>query len=481
MNLSRKIAVLGGGICGLTSAYRLSKCKPDWRVKLFESSDRLGGLLGTREENGYLVEQSADNFISNAAAPWANDLCHEIGFDHEIIAPNEEHRRALIWLRGKLHAIPDGFQLMKTSDIGAVFRSSLLSWPGKFRLAAEPFIPTLRAGVNGDPNRIPDESLASFATRRLGKEAFERLVQPLVAGIYTADANKLSMKAALPQFAKMEQTAGSLTAAARREAVRNANASSKLSGSGARYGQFLAPKRGMSSLIDALARQLDPTSINFQRAATGISRADSKWQISFADGTNENFDGVICCLPSMVASRLVHKLDDELASQLSSIEHASSTVVCLGYSQDQFRRPLDAFGCVIPIIAGRKCIAISFSSMKYPGRATSQNHLLRVFIGGAVQPELATLDDAESIQLAIDEVQSILRVTGSPNHIFVQRWTDTMPQYHIGHLDKVDSIRKRLSQHPGLEIESNALDGVGIPQRVHAAETAAKRVVEALE
>lgn len=470
--LNRRIAVVGGGISGLTAAYRLTKLCPDWIVTLLDASDRLGGMLRTTHRDGFLIEQSADSFIANEAAPWARQLCEEIGFSDQIIPTNQQFRRAVIWLNGKLHPVPDGFQLMKTSDLASVFRSGLLSWRGKLRLAAEPFVPTKPAGMDGDPNRVADESLASFAIRRLGREGFERLVQPLVSGIYTADANKLSMNAAMPQFVKMEQTAGSIAASARRASQRE---SIERRGSGARYNQFWAPRNGMSSFVDAIEQQLANVTIRRATAVTSLARLGDKWRVSIDDSA-ESFDGVVMCLPAAASARVATDVDHVLASELSAIEHASSSVVCLGYANSQFREPLTAFGCVVPAIANRRVIAISYSSMKYPGRAPHGHQLLRVFIGGALQPEYAALPDGETIQLATEEASTVLGVSGEPAFASVHRWANTMPQYHLNHLDRVAKIRERVSLLPAFELESNGLDGVGLPQRVRAGNEAALRM-----
>ncbi|MFC1759112.1 protoporphyrinogen oxidase [Planctomycetota bacterium] len=469
----RRIAVLGGGICGLTAAYRLTKLRPDWSVTLLDANDRLGGVVGTTQTDGFLIEKSADNFIANAEIPWARQLCDELGFSDQIIPTNERYRRAVIWLNGKLHPVPDGFQLMKTSDLTRIFQSRLLTWRGKLRLAGEKFVATKPAGVDGDPNCIADESLASFAIRRLGQEAFERLVQPLVAGIYTADSRKLSMNAALPQFVKMEQTAGSLAAAALRDRQRGPI---ERHGSGARYNQFWTPRHGMATFVDAIEQQLTNVTIRRSTTVTSVVRSGDQWRLGFSDQSSDSFDGVISCLSATASAKIAADVDPVLASELAAIEHASSSVVCMGYEKSQFRDPLTAFGCVVPAIANRRTIAISFSSMKYPNRAPHGHHLLRVFLGGALQPEYASLPDDETIHLAREEVSTILGVTGDPTFAVVERWANTMPQYHLNHLDRVATIRQRIAALPAFELESNGLDGVGIPQRIRAGNEAASRM-----
>ena len=456
-----KIAVIGGGISGLTAAFCLTKNNASAEVTLFEATDRLGGVLDTIEKDGFLFERSADNFIANEGAPWALDLCEEIGFRDQLIQTNTEHRRALIWSRGRLHPVPEGFQLMKPSNMWAIARSPLLSIRAKLRMAMERFVK--------DPKGGPDESLATFSKRRLGEEAFERLVQPLVSGIFTADANKLSMQAALPQFVKMVETHGSLIAAARKQ--KNGDSSS-----GARYGQFYAPKQGMASLIGHLAGKLVNTDINLSCPISSIRREGNSWFLNTEENELE-FNAVVIALPASRCSTLVKDVSIDLSNQLSSIEHASSSVVCLGYRNEQFRKPLNAFGIVIPEVEDRPSLAVSFSSMKFPNRAPHGFQLLRVFVGGALRPEIAKLPDDELVELATKEMEILLGAKGGPEVIGpIVRWSSTMPQYHIGHRDKVRQIREITKTVRGLEIISNGLDGVGVPQCVKRGMDAANKI-----
>lgn len=464
-NLTPKIAVVGGGVSGLAAALRCNELQPEWRVTLLEAQDRLGGVLRTERDQGYLVEHAADNFLRGPTAPWAEQLCHRIGFADELLPTAEANRGAHVVWRDKLHRVPAGFQLLAPARLWPILTSPLLSIPGRLRLCAEPLIK--------EPPGERDESLTEFATRRLGREAFERLVQPLVSGIYTADPDQLSIAAALPQMVTMVQEHGSLYRAMRaRVRAQSGEARSR----GARYSLFVAPRDGMSDFVQAIAGKLTATEIRCSSPVTQLARdTQGRWQISVA-GRNEpeTFDGLILALPNHHAAELLRGSATELSAELQAIPLASSAVVCLGVQGSQIGRRLDAFGCVVPAAAGRNVLAVSYTSLKFPGRAPQGEVLLRVFVGGALQPELAELPDDRLSELVRRELAILLEFQGTPRLQRIVRWPRAMPQYHLGHLDRVRRIESLVQQTPGLELAGNALYGVGIPQCVQTAERAAE-------
>ena len=246
--MTQRIGIIGGGITGLAAAHRLIELDTSADVTLLEASDRMGGVLRTERRDGFLIESSADNFITNV--PWGVDLCRRVGLGDRLISTNPAHRKAMVVCRGKLQYIPDGFLLMAPSQIGPILKTPILSPLGKARLLAEPLI---------EPrSELGDESLASFCRRRLGRETFERLIQPLISGIYTADPEKLSMMATMPRFVEMERQHGSLAAAMLSAGSRGEGDAAS---SGARYSLFVAPRDGMQSLVEALVAKLPESTL----------------------------------------------------------------------------------------------------------------------------------------------------------------------------------------------------------------------------
>jgi len=462
------VVVIGGGMAGLAAAEALvaAAC----RVSVIESSGRPGGVIATVRRDGWLVERSADNFL--AVRPEGMDLVHRLGLAAELVGVDPRVRRALIWHAGRAVPAPTGFRLLAPGRADGILRTPLLSPAGRLRLLAEPFIPAR------DP-AVTDESLQSFALRRLGRQAFERLVQPLAAGIWTADPARLSMAAACPDFFAMERTHGSLWAG---ERARLRQAGAGPVAAGARYGQFVTLADGLEVLPRRLAEVLADRGVAFITAAAGpLARdASGRWLIPLvAAGTSLpplQADAVVVAAPAPVAAALVGSVDAALAADLAAIEYAGSAVVCLGYRRDQIGHPLDAAGMVVPRTAGRRALAVSFSSEKFPGRAPAGCVLVRLFVGGALDPAVLDMPDAAIVALARKEAGVLLAAHGEPLLERLERWQGTMPQYHVGHLDRVARIEAAVTRHPGLALAGAAYRGVGIPQVIASGQAAAAAV-----
>ncbi|MBX3411749.1 MAG: protoporphyrinogen oxidase [Pirellulales bacterium] len=467
----RKVVVLGGGITGLAAAHRVHELAPHVEVVLVEAAARVGGVLETKYEHGYLLEASADNFITNV--PWAIDLCRRVGLGDELLQTNDAQRRAFVVHRGRLQPVPEGFALLAPARLGPMFTTPILSPAGKLRLAMERFV---------SPRRdLADESLASFARRRLGREVFERLVQPLVGGIYTADPERLSVQAALPRFVEMEHKYGSLIRGTLAE--RRARGAAGEHESGARYGLFAAPRGGMESLVQAIVARLPAASVRLRTRVESIARqADGAWRVDVLDLATSQpapiiADAVVVALPAPAASRLLAAVDAPLSADLRTIEYAGCAIVLAGYRREQFDQPPSGFGFVVPEIERRQIIACSYSSQKFPGRAPEGEILLRVFLGGACHPEIEQLDDAELQRIATRELRELLGLRGAPAFSLVRRWSGAMPQYHLGHVERVARILERASTHPGLALAGNAYHGVGVPNCIRSGEQAASRML----
>ncbi len=441
-------------------------------IHLIEAGDRLGGLVGTVEQDGYLIDTGADSFITNK--PGALQLCRRLGLEDRLQATEPKYRGALVLRDGKPYPVPDGFQLLSPSALWPVMMSPILSWPGKLRLAWEYFVPRRQ--------ETSDESLANFVRRRFGAEALDRLVQPLVGGIYTSDPEKLSLAATLPRFIEQEREFGSLIRAAY-AAKPQANDEDRTS-SGARYGLFAGLRTGMRDLVDALTQRVSENCLVRLQAAvrrisalptTGVTES-RQFLAEFPHGPPETFAAVIVTPAAYRAADILSDFDAAIASALRKIEYASSVIVVTGHRLADVAHPLNAFGLVIPHQERRKFLAVSFSSRKFPNRAPDGRVLLRTFVGGAMQPELFDLDDPALLGLVKEELQATLGVRGEPDFALVVRYPRAMPQFHVGHLDLVAEIERRTAQHPGLAIAGNAYHGVGIPDAVHSGEQAAERI-----
>jgi len=457
-----RIAIIGGGISGLAAAQRLVERSPSSEITLFEATDRLGGVIQSTERNGFLFEHSADSFIVNDELPFAGELCQKIGV--ELIETSTAHRGALILRDRIFHPVPEGLHLMSVRQLSGLLATPLLSWPGRLRAAYEPFISKRTSNQ--------EESLEQFATRRFGREMFERIIQPLVSGIYTADPAKLSVAAALPQYVRQEREYGSLRKAAL--AGKNKIAAKDR---GARYSMFRSPKAGMRALLAKLQQTLESkVEIRLSTPVRSLRRDGDQWEIDLGDN-KQAFSHVIAATSATSLSKLLG--EQSLANELAQIEHVSTALVCLGFRRGQVSHPLNAFGCVIPAIENRKVLAISFTNVKFPSRAPNDCVLLRVFVGGALQPELVKLDDDALTAMVLKELEELLGVSGSPTESLIVRWPKTTPQYHLGHNERLQTIERSLEELPGLVIAGNAYRGVGIPQCIRSGWQAVDRILEA--
>ena len=465
-----RVIVIGGGLTGLAAAHRLvagsAHLRRPIQVKLLEAKDRLGGAIWTDRRDGFLLEGGADSFITNK--PAGIDLCREIGLSDQLIGTDATRRRSFVVRSGRLVPVPDGFVMMAPSRLAPILTSPILSWRGKLRVLLEPFVPR--------KTDESDESLGAFAKRRLGREAFERLVQPLVGGIYTADPNDLSLAATLPQFAAMERDHGSLSRAGRRQSREDR------AGSGARYGLFASLKNGMDGLPRALASALPIGVIETNAPVRRIIRPDpaGPWRVELLEGPPIEAAAVLLASEAHASARLVDGFDPELSLQLRSIPYASSIVANVAFRRDAIAHPLDGFGVVVPAIEGRSILAASFTSVKFPGRAPADSVLLRVFVGGATQPDLFDLDDSAIERLLQRELAELLGASGDPLFTEIARHPRGMPQYTMGHLDRVAAIRARQAKHAGLALAGNAFGGVGIPDCIRSGQEQADAILAAL-
>jgi len=462
-----KVVVVGGGIAGLSAAHRVVELgclrRLAVEVTLLEARARLGGTIATEHVDGFLVESGPDSFLSEK--PWALALCRRLGVEDRLVRTDDRFRRTFVWHRGRLHPLPDGFQLLAPTQLTPFLTSGLFSWPGKLRMAFDLILPR---GGTGD-----DETLGAFVRRRLGREALERVAQPLVAGIYTADPDELSLGATMPRFLELERRERSVILALWRASRRAPQAGT----SGARFSLFVTFARGMSELIDTLAARLPAGAVRLGQRVGGIERHDGRWRVDLADGSALDADRVVVATEAHRAARLLRYVDPQIAALLAEIPYASSATVSLGYRRSDVPHPLDGFGFVVPHGEGRALLAGTFSSVKYPGRAPEGFVLLRAFLGGALGEAHVAGEEAEIADRARRDLRDALGIVAAPVLTRVHRHPASMPQYRLGHLDRIDAIERRLGAHPGLALAGAAYRGVGIADAVHSGETAAARLL----
>jgi protoporphyrinogen/coproporphyrinogen III oxidase len=468
--MSCRIVVVGGGIAGLAAAHRLLEINNErslgLEVMLFEASSRLGGAIVTERVDDFLVEAGPDSFISEK--PWALRLCERLGLASRLISTQAAYQKIYVVRNSRLEPLPEGFFLLAPTRFWPFVQTPLFSLGGKLRIAAEIFLP--RGAKDGD------ESLGAFVRRRFGAEALDRVAQPLVAGIYAADPDQLSLSAAMPRFKEMERARRSIIlsmASEQRHRARN-----REMGSGARWSLFVTLAGGMQELVESIASRLAGY-VRLSTPTTGLIRDMDKklWKVTTGANESQEADGVILATPSFQTAELLGTVASSAADELQQISYASTATVSLAFRQEDFPCSLDSFGFVVPAIERRKIMACTFSSLKYPGRAPEGYVLLRAFVGGSLQPHLFQNDDVTMVKNVRAELASLLGVTAEPFFSRLWRHPNSMPQYLVGHDARIRRIETALDRFPTLALAGSAYRGVGISDCVRSGEEAAEKII----
>jgi oxygen-dependent protoporphyrinogen oxidase len=470
--MKRRIVVVGGGIAGLAAAHRLIELKNerelDFEVVLLEASARLGGPIATERISDFLVEAGPDSFITEK--PWALRLCERLGLISRLVSTQPAYQRIYVVHNGKLEPLPEGFFLVAPTRFLPFMQTPLFSWGGKVRMAAELFLP--RGGGNDD------ETLGAFVRRRFGAEALSRVVQPLVGGIYASDPDKLSLAATMPRFKEMERCSRSLIWSMWKE--RRARAHNGQIGSGARWSLFVTLAGGMQEFADTIASRLPSAAVHLNTRVKGLRRDAEKsvWVVSTDNQRNFDAAAVVLACPAYRAAEVLRPVAASAADELEKILYASTATVSLAYRNEDFPSALDSFGFVVPAIEKRKIMACTFSSLKYPGRAPQGHILLRAFVGGSLQPQLFQVDDAIMEKNVRDELAGLLGVKAQPLFSRTSRHPRSMPQYHVGHQERIGRIEAQVVELPGLALAGSAYHGVGISDCVRTGEETAEKIVK---
>jgi len=466
-----RIIVIGGGIAGLSAAYYAKKNIPDATITVIESDVRWGGKITTDrvsfDDGQFIIEGGPDTFL--ASKPWGVALCKELGLGERLHGTNPNQKNTYVLHRNKLEPLPDGLAMMIPTNVEAILKTHLVSWFGKARMGFD-FVQPAKA-VNGD------ESLGTFVSRRLGREAYENLIEPLMSGIYAGDGDQLSLASTFPYLRDLEAKYGSLARGALKMRAQSVGAkhASPLQGS---RSAFLTPTTGLAEIVEALIKHLqsNDVSLRLNTSVSKIAKIDARYIVKLEDDSSFEFDSVILATPAYVSGTLLASLDPELAMTLKSIPYASTATVSLAYRQSDLPRPLDGYGYVIPRRAGRKALACTWTSTKFPHRAPEGYALIRVFVGRAGQD--IPWNENELLELAREELKLTLGISAEPLLSRVFMWEKAMPQYNLGHPEILKRIEAALESHPGLALAGNGYRGIGIPDCIHSGELAVKKIVE---
>ena len=494
-----RTAIIGGGIAGMAAAYELEKARAAGAAveyTLYEATNRLGGSLASEVVNGAVLERGPDSFLSEK--PAAAELCRELGLAGDLVPSNDAERKTYILVKNRLVALPDGLMFLVPTKLIPTALTRLFSLTTKVRMGMELLHPPRPSEQ--------DESVAALVERHFGKEAVDRLADPLLSGIYGGDAAQLSARTVLPRLVEMESEYGSLTRgmlaahakmrarakeAAQKNGAPNANGQKAGSGQGGSTGRpaarsiFTTLRGGLQQLVDALQARLQPEGVRLGTPVSGLQKVAGGWMVE-AGGTSELYDAVIVASPAWAAGVLLGAVDPALGEELGGIPYSSSITVNLVYDEARLGTLPDGFGFLVPASEGRAMLACTFVHRKFLGRTPPGKAVLRAFLGGMKNEALLTEADATLVATVQRELKEILgaqvfRIGAEPEHTQVSRWRRAMAQYAVGHQERIARIKERTAALAGLRLVGNAYDGIGIPDCIRLGRAAAKELVAASE
>ena len=457
MNATVRVAVVGGGITGLAAAHRLSTILGTDDVLLLEATDRLGGKITTERTGGYVVEGGPDCFLG--IKPAGLELCRRLGIADRIRGTNPNLRRSFVKRAGELHELPDGLTGLVPSRIGPLMTTGILSRFGRVRAACEPLMRRRRAEG--------DEAIASFVTRRFGREAYDWLVEPLLSGIFAGDGEALSLGATFPQLAETERLHGSVLLPMLRARFR------KNGNGGARPLGFVTPETGLAEMVEALERQLPGQQVWRGARVAELVALPHGWRLTLEDGRTVDTLAVVCTAPAFVTAKLVAPVDPVLGEALAGIPFVSTATVSVAFPRHAVPQPLTGSGYVSPRMEGGSVVACTWTSNKFPARVPADGVLLRFFLGRAGREEPAFASDDEIRRLVRAELAAVHGITAEPTLWKIHRWPRGLPQYTVGHLDRLAAIDRQIAALPGLLLAGASYRGVGIPDCIKSGWAAA--------
>lgn len=458
----KKVAIVGGGLAGVTAAYELAKLTRSGialQATLFEATPRLGGIIETIREGDFLIEGGPDGWVSEK--PWARKLAEELGLSGELLPCNESDRRTYVLHEGHLQAIPDGMRMMVPSDLSTLDASGLFTPQAREAYRSEP----LRAAELRATAPSQDESVASFVERHFGNEVLHKIGAPLLSGVFGGDVTKLSVRAVMANFVAMEREHGSLITALQ-SLTASINSKQPI---------FTTLRSGLGTLIDRMVAVIPQQWIRLDTKVTSLSHENSRWQLITAAG-EDCFDALMLTAPSHIARSLLAPVDAH-ASDLMHMDASSAVVVGFGFSNSVSIDLPPGFGFLVPPGSDNLLLACTFMDQKFADRTPEGGRLLRAFFGGKSALRLIHCRNDEVAAIARLELARILGPLPEPQVTVARRWPNSLPQYEVGHLERMNKLNERIQSLGSLWLLGNGYRGVGIPDLIRDSRAAVQSLV----
>ncbi len=482
----KNIIVIGGGAAGLGAAFKVKRAADegnDVTFTLIEKDERLGGKIlsetqpdtwGGEEGAEFVIDGGPDCFLTSK--PAVHRMAKLCGFEDDKLPTDDSRKKTLILSRGKLFEMPDGVMMFAPTKFVPFATTGLFSWPGKIRMGLDLFVPKKKV-PEGERN---DETLESFIVRRMGRECLDRLAEPLVGGVHASDPKYMSLAATFPNLLDMEQKHGSMLKGflAMRKMVEEMRKKYPQKPGEKPRTFFTSLTPGMKKLTDAMADAAGRDKMLTGAGVESIERVGDGYRVTLTNGENVEGDALIIATESWAAEPLMRPVDETIADALAGIPASSSATVSMGFKEDEIGIDMDAFGVLCPQVENRALLAATYSSTKWPGRAPKGKVLMRGFVGGPQNQVIMDKSDEELIEIVKAEFRSLLGVKGEPLFAKVFRWKLGMPQYTMGHLERVEAIEGRCAEIGGLALAGGSYRGVGIPNCIESGERAVSKVLD---
>ncbi|OIK10106.1 protoporphyrinogen oxidase [Bacillus sp. MUM 116] len=468
MAQKQKVAIIGGGIAGLAAAFYLQKTIKEKHlpieVKLIEASHRLGGKMQTVVKDGFTIERGPDSFLARKTS--IIRLAKEVGMDHQLV-PNSTGK-SYVLVNDELHSMPGGSIMGIPTEIGPFITTKLFSLPGKIRASADFILPKSPSGK--------DQSLGEFFRRRLGNEVVENLIEPLLSGIYAGDIDHLSLMSTFPQFYEVEQKYRSLILGMKKAAPSQPK---KPVSTEKGKGGFLTFKTGLQSFAEAIEAKLDPQSILKGHRVNKISKVKDRYEIDLNNGETLAADCIVTATP--------HKVTQSMFSQykffdpFKMVPSTSVATVALAFPKEAIIKDIDGTGFVVSRNSDYSITACTWTHKKWEHSTPKGKVLLRCYVGRAGDETIVELSDDHIIKIVLDDLKKIMDISMEPDFAVVSRWKNAMPQYTVGHKQRLVTIKNQLKEElPGVFLAGASYEGVGVPDCIDQGEAAVKDVLEYL-
>ncbi|WP_342347155.1 protoporphyrinogen oxidase [uncultured Nitrospira sp.] len=470
-----QVVIVGGGISGLATSYALMEEAENKQMAVqctvVEREPRWGGKILTHITDNYLIEGGPDSFLTSK--PWALELCRTLGLHDQLISTNSQHNQTFSFCRGALRELPQGLLAFRPKRVDTLVSSGLLSWGGMLRMAAERFWPRRNSWQ-------ADESLGEFFRRRFGTEAFENLIEPLVAGIYAGDADELSIESTFPRFRELEREYGSVIKGMRKAL---ASAPSAPRSSGEATTMFMSLRGGLGELIRTLVEALRKRGVRLMAGVECLeiqppTPGSGVFHVMLDNGNRLPADAVVLATPAYQTARFLRAVQPETASLLDGIPYASTATISMAYPAESIGSQIRGFGFVVPRKEQRPLLAATWTSLKWPDRSRAGETLIRCYIGGRGRETVLEQDDAALVKCVRGELTSMVGITAAPTYTEIHRWKQGMPQYVLGHRDRLAKVQEQLVHSPGLYVTGAGMYGIGIPDCIREGTKVGKQLLQ---